>query len=125
MYNFRQLRSTMEARVRELGEVEGRRRFVQELHEAVGLRVCVEGTNELVESTDDRGRKVLAKNRINPAEVSLRDLAEAIGGREFVESFNPNGGGPDAVDLIEAGPAIDPTAFINTNAYSAAVAGLL
>lgn len=124
MYNFRSLRDTLQGRVADLGPGKGHRRFVEELHEAVGLRKHDEESGELVESFDDNGKKVLATNRVKPNQFSLKELAEAIGGRDFVESFNPDNGG-DMVALLEAGPAIDPTAFLNINTFSAAVGGLV
>lgn len=131
MYTFRQLRETLEGRIAEAqanGQTEaaGRRRWVEELHEAIGLRVHDKDSDELVESFDESGRKVLANNRISPRNFSLKELAEAIGGRDFVEQFRPGGDGrSDSIDLLEAGPGVDPTAFLNINTFTAAVGGLI
>jgi hypothetical protein len=102
----------------------GRKQFVLEMREQLGLMERTEdGT--LVESLDDSGNPVIAKGALSPREFSLKDIAVAIGGYEFYESFEP-GEGPDAVALLESGAAgIDPTQFINTNTFTASVAGLL
>lgn len=107
----------------------GRRQFVMELREQFGLAERVKDGNgkptaELVESVDDSGNPVLAKSRLSPHEFSLKEIAQAIGGQEFVESFDPNNGA-DATELLEAGPAVDPTHFLNINTFTAATAGLV
>jgi hypothetical protein len=102
----------------------GRAQFVRELHEQVGL-LERDGSGNLVESVDDMGNPRLAKGRLSPYEFSLKEIARAIGGEQFVESFEP-GNGPDSVALLEAGGlGIDPTHFLNTNTFTAAVTGLL
>lgn len=101
----------------------GRAKFVQHVREQVGL-MKRDDEGALVESLDEHGNPALAKSRISPYEFSLKELAHAIGGAAFVESFDPNEGA-DAVALLEAGPGLDPTAMLNINTFSAATAGLL
>jgi hypothetical protein len=126
MYTYRELRETLEGRIQELGEGPGRRRFVEEIYESVGLRVHDEESGEMVESFDEVGRRVLADNRVKASQFSFAELAEAIGGHDFYESFRPNGNNrSDNLEIIEAGPGVDPTAFLNINTFSAAVGGLI
>jgi len=126
MYTFRELRKTLDGRIAELGEGPGRRRFVEEIHEAVGLRKHDEETGELIESFDEGGKKVLAENSVKANQFSFAEMAEAIGGREFLESFRPGSNDrSDTLELLEAGPGVDPTAFLNINTFSAAVGGLI
>src|SRR5690349_2793869 len=72
-------------------ELAGRRQFVLELREQLGLMERDED-GVLVESLDDRGNPVIAKGALSPYEFSLKDLAVAIGGHEFHESFEPGEG---------------------------------
>lgn len=125
MYTFRQLNDSLQGHVDELGPGRGHQAFVREVHEAVGLLERNE-SGDLVESFDEDGSRRLAPGRVSPNEFSLARMAEAVGGRDFLESFNPESpSGSDAVNLLEAGPGVDPTAFLNTNTFSAAVGGLI
>lgn len=97
----------------EQSESKGRLRFVEEIRESLGI------------TEDQYGRPTLGKNRLAPEEYSLRTLAEATCGRDFVEEyFNPVSG-LDRMTMLEAGPGLDPTAMLNINTYSLAVAGLV
>ena len=102
----------------------GRMQFVKELREQVGLMTRAEGSADLVESVDQSGNPKLADGRVSPYEFSFKEMALAIGGERFVESFDPNNGA-DAVTLLEAGPGVDPTHFLNINTFNAATTGLL
>jgi hypothetical protein len=123
MPNLKTLRSQLESAVNSFGETEGRIKFVEEIKESVGL-LTRDSEGNLIESVDDNGNPALAKGSWKPEEYSLRNLAIAIGGHSFYESMEP-GEGPDMKALLEAGPGIDPTNFINTNVFSASVAGLV
>lgn len=130
MISKKALRRLLEARCNEARDPRrGRVRFVNEVRATLGLMEEVRdestGQVEFVESVDEFGRPALAKSRAKPEEFSLRELAEAIGGEGFVDTyFNPQGG-VDQITLIEAGAAIDPTAMININTFSLATAGLV
>jgi hypothetical protein len=73
---------------------------------------------------DDRGLPYFKHQaRVRPSEISLRSLAEAIHGHEFVEEWYHPAGGFTFGNLMEA--AIDPTAFSNINLFNLATAGLI
>ena len=129
------LRKLLEARVSEAcsrqpgaaGERAGRAAFVEDLRYRLGLMVKSnpnDPNSSLVESVDGFDRPSLAEGRIRPEEFSLRELAEAICGEAWVEGLRP-GDRPTLTDLMEAGPGVDPTSFVNVSTYSAAVTGLL
>lgn len=104
---------------------EGKRQWIRELQEQVGLLERTE-TGDLVESVNEDGERRLSKQRqAKPEDFSIQDLAYAIGGREFLESFNPGHDSPDAVDLLEAGPGIDPTRFAATNLLTLATGAMV
>lgn len=93
----------------------GRRQFVAELREQLGITV------------NDHGQPCIRDQGNSPREFSLRTLGEGILGRDVFEAlYDPErSGSMDALDLYEAGPGIDPTAFLNVSAFSSAVAGLI
>lgn len=127
MPKLKTIRKNLESHIASAGEQQGRINFVQEVKESVGLLVRSDPddlASELVESVDENGTRKIAKNSWRPEEYSFRDLALAIGGQKFLESFQPGEGG-DAIDLLEAGPGIDPTTFLNTNLFTATVGGLV
>lgn len=130
MIKMKKLRGLLESRIAEAGDERlGRKRFIDDIHAQVGLLVEEKDfdgkpTGALIESTDDSGNRVIAKGSVKPEEFSLRELAEAIGGRDFVDSFHPSES-PDRHALLEAGPGLDPTAFLNISTFSASVAGLI
>lgn len=130
MFQKRALRRLLESCVNETRDpVRGRQRFVGELWATLGIVTAskpdAQGNVEFMESVDELGRPVIAKGAARPEEFSLRLLAESIGGEEWVETyFSPNGGA-DRLTLLEAGPGIDPTAFLNINTFSLATAGLV
>lgn len=128
MFRRRQLRHLLESRVAEYGGDyrQGLNRFVHDFHTALGLEVQQgEGaTATFTESTDDLGNPTLAKNRARAEEVSIRQLGEAIFGTdEFERRFDPEETGGRVTHLLE-GP-VDPTYFLNINAFSSSVAGLV
>ena len=53
----------------------------------------------------------LKKGELKPEEFSIRELAEVTLGTSWVKQLDPRGGG--GVDLMEAGDAVDVTAFSN------------
>jgi hypothetical protein len=55
-------------------------------------------------------RQALVQGHLRPEDFSLRELAEATVGPEFVRRMDPRQGG---VKLLEAGDAVDVTAFSN------------
>jgi len=55
-------------------------------------------------------REALHKGHLRPEDFSIRDLAEATLGTSWVRQLDPRA---DAVGLVEAGEAIDATAFSN------------
>lgn len=90
--------------------------FVRELRDDV---LCI--------TEDNHGNPTIGSGAARPEEFSIKEMAEAICGPEFVrEYFNPTTG-IDRVGLLEAGPAggLDPTAMLNINAFSLAVGGLI
>lgn len=129
MFNKKKIRQLLEARVNEArNPTRGRQRFVAEIWETLGLcttSVGQRGEIAVMESRDEFGRPFLAKGHAQPEEFSLKELGQAIMGDEsFDRVFNPNGGA-DMVTLLEAGPGIDPTAFLNINTFTLAVSGLV
>ncbi|MGH8356223.1 MAG: hypothetical protein ACRESF_01905 [Pseudomonas sp.] len=133
MIPMRNLRALREARISEsmqhgtdlTGYRRGAMAFVRELHESLGVAVTDQG--RAIIPLDARGLPVRPKNVMRPEEYSLRGLAEAIMGHEFVEDyFHPAGGnGFDFSNrhLLEA--AIDPTAFVDISTFNLGVAGLV
>lgn len=113
MIRVKKLRQMLQAHVGQYGDIEGRERFVEGVHDLLGI-----GRNE-----DDQ--PTLAPNRALPKEFSLRYLAEAIGGHEWVEEYFDPSEGPSIRRLLEAGPGVDPTSFLNINTFNLAVAGLV
>jgi hypothetical protein len=135
MYAKKELRRLYEARIEETPtelsarqrHVMGAARFVDDVHAMLGIKKQTgEGRNaRFTESRDEMGQPKFQPNRAKPDEFSLRHLAEAIGGEEWVENyFNPQGAKGSTQDLLEAGPGIDPTAALNINVFSLTVAGL-
>lgn len=102
---------------------EARLNFVRLFHDTMGVGLDADATPtfRLKEST---GKPELLPNSCKPEEVSLRNLAEAIMGHEFVNNFyHPSSGYNFNNPLTEA--AIDPTAFININTFNLSVSGLV
>lgn len=129
MFRTKQIRRLLEARVNEArDQVAGRNAFIMELWSTLGLlnRHVNERTGAVTftESVDDLGRPTIADHAARPAEFSLRELAEGIFGDSFDRYFNPHDQFSRQV-LLEAGPGIDPTAFLNINTFSLATSGLI
>ena len=61
------------------------------------------------EATVQHLREALEARHLSPEDFSLRELAEAIVGPDWVRQLDPRGG----VTLLEAGDAVDMTAFSN------------
>ncbi len=118
MFKSENISTLMEARIEETEArggtaIDGRRVFVRELYETLGLH------------EDNYGRLAIAPNSASPQEFSLRELAEGICGYATVKKYFDPANRGDCMSLLEAGPGIDPTAFVNINTFSLAVAGLL
>ena len=62
------------------------------------------------ERTAKHLREVLGEGSLHPEDFSLRELAEATVGHEWLRRIDPRSGG---VRLLEAGEAVDVTAFAN------------
>lgn len=118
----------MRSSMRHGTDLDGYRRgclaFVREFHDCMGVVLDDQAkpTFAIHEST---GRMHKLPNSARPEEVSLRQLAEAVHGYDFVEEFyNPNNGFDfGSRQLVES--AVDPTAFLNINTFNLAVAGLV
>lgn len=125
------------SRIRQLYEDRKPRGFVSLVEHLLGL--ADEAGNRY---HDVHGNIVLRTDlqRVKPSEFSLRALAEALVGEEWVESLGPGSmsrqyrmlealqaqhAEPDPRRLFEAGPGVDVSAFLNINAYSLAVGGLI
>ena len=70
-------------------------------------------------------REALREGQLKAEDFSLRELAEATVGPEWVKRLDPRSG--DGVRLLEAGDAVDVTAFSNITGqivYSRILAGL-
>lgn len=133
MFHAKPLQRLLEARINEADgdfaqkQLTGRNTWIMELWSTLGLlnrNVAKDGSVSFAESVDDLGRPAIAPNSAKATEFSLRHLAEAIFGDSFDRHFNPYEGG-DRMALLEAGPGIDPTAFLNINTFSLATSGLV
>lgn len=135
MINSIRVKSLYESRSREGG---GRRRFVEEIRHNLGLSDANGNDHR-----DLAGNKKLGERSIRPEQFSIRELAEAIIGpswkvlcddsqrgqfaavqraRALVESGFPG----DRKALLEStGVGIDPTAFLDINAFTSVVGGLI
>jgi hypothetical protein len=100
----------------------GQAGFCRLLHESLGL------------TEDELGRTVVSDRlsdgtrRFRPEEFSFKELAEAMVGPEWVQKLDPRankGTDPHGTPLLEAGTAVQPSAFADINAYSTAVGGLI
>ena len=67
----------------------------------------LEGADRTVHALGD----ALNKGELQPEEFSIRELAEITLGTGWVKQLDPRGGG--GVNLMEAGDAVDVTAFSN------------
>ena len=97
--------------------------FVRQVHDDLG--VALDSRGRPTYHRDEEGKAYRAKGSARPDEYSLRYLAEAIMGHDFVEEYYHPSGGMDfsSRPLMEA--AIDPSEFINISTYNLAVAGLV
>jgi len=131
MISRRKLRQLFEARTSEAmtngtdlaGYRQGCVQFVREFHETLG--VALDESCRPTVPVNERGLPYKTEGSARASEVSIRALAEAIHGRDFVEEYYHPSGGFDFGDrhLLEA--AIDPTAFLNISAFNLSVAGLV
>ena len=129
MINSVKVRSLYESRTRESG---GRRRFVEEIRQNLGL-----SDNNGNDHRDLAGNKKLGERSIRPEQFSLRELAEAIigpswrdvcdeGQRANFASLQRARTLSEGSHLLEStGIGVDPTAFLNINAFTSVVGGLI
>jgi hypothetical protein len=130
VFRKKQIRQLFEGRTREAmahgTDTAGYRRgclaFLEDFHAAMGVAFEGRPTYAIQEAT---GRPYKVPGTASADEVSVRALAEAICGHDFVEEYyNPDNSfdfGTRA--LTEA--ALDPTAFVNVNVFNLSVAGLV
>ena len=123
MIRTKSIRDLFRARLQENRSPQaGRRAFLKDWYEMLGLAQGERSQPEYL--TEGDGRYHFGEGRASPSEVSIRSLAEAIHGHEFVEDFyHPNSGYDFREPLQEA--AIDPTAMLNISTFNLAVAGLV
>lgn len=135
MIGFKALRGLFEGRkqaAHAAGQTlgQGRLTALMEFHNHLGLETDHRGVPMI--PLDDRGLPVLKPNRVKSSEISLRNLAEAIMGHDFVdEYYHPNSGynfglmgNPLSVRSVQEA-AIDPSAFVDINTFNLATAGLI
>jgi hypothetical protein len=123
---FKSLRSLFanrleEARRNSRSFNDGRYAALREFHDMLGLNTDARGFPQV--QLDERGLPLLKPGRIQAREFSLRGLAEAIMGHDFVEEYYHPNSGFNFTSIREA--AIDPSAFININTFNLATAGLI
>jgi hypothetical protein len=128
MINHAKLRKLFEGRTAK-DEKAGRLQFVEDVHLMLGLVEEVKdaaGNHVGFERVrDEYGRPKLAEGRARPEEFSIQAIARAIfTEQQYDQFFNPDSGA-DRRQLIEAGPGLDPTAFLNINTFSLTTAGLV
>lgn len=128
------LRALFEARISEAmqhgTDMAGYRRgclaFAREFHETMGTVLREErGAIQADVHVNDRGLPYKPRNSAHANEVSLRDLAEAIMGHDFVNQYYDPRNNFDFSNrsLMEA--AVDPTAFVNINTFNISISGLV
>jgi hypothetical protein len=133
MINSMRVRSLYESRTRESG---GRKRFVEEIRHNLGLSDANGNDHR-----DLAGNKKLGERSIRPEQFSLRELAEAIIGPSWrvicddshrsqfaaiqrARSLAEAAGTTNSL-MESTGVGLDPTAFLNINAFSSVVGGLI
>lgn len=98
--------------------------FVREFHEVMGVALG-DDCKPTFAINESNGQPWKPPATAKASEVSLRDLAEAIMGHDFVEShYHPNSG-IDFGNRLIMEAAIDPTAFLNISTFNLSVAGLV
>lgn len=111
MFEVKQLRRLLEARVNEAGDQrKGRQRFVKEIHESLGV------------TRDGFGRATIKPGSASPYEYSIPKLAKAIGGDRFIEYLCSD---HSTTNLTLREAAVDATTFANINTLTLAVGGLI
>lgn len=132
--NTLKMKSLYESRIK---ETNGRWRFLTEMRHGLGL--CDKDGSDY---KDIAGNRILKDPKIAPEAFSLQELAEAVVGGSWRVVFNPENGTMaqytvarsmmesghpgDARALVEStGFGLDPGAFLNINAYTALVGGLV
>lgn len=128
MYTYQQLHEHYTGRLTEQvnGETvdprRGRLNFLKDFYEALGLKYDSDPTRVFVK--DAKGRPTYPANSLSADDFSIKELAEVICGRRFVEQFyHPNSGFDFSNPLTEA--ALDPSAFLNVSTFNLTVAGLV
>jgi len=128
------LRSLFESRSKESNGV---LRFVNEIKQGLGL-----SDSKGHENKDASGNRILKDRHLKPEQMSLQELAEGIVGPSWRNLFSPDSrqlskylqarsvlesrfGGDTRALLENVGVGIDPTAFLNINAFTSVVGGLI
>jgi len=136
MLNMFKVRDLYETRLNEGGN--GRIKFVNEIRHMLGL--CDANGNDY---KDRAGNRTLKEQQVRPEDFSLQELAEGICGRSWKTIFDPAQGelfskmtlARSLVEQVEPGDrrallentgfGIDPSAFLNINAYTILTGGLI
>jgi hypothetical protein len=136
MLNMFKVRDLYETRLNEGGN--GRIKFVNEIRHMLGL--CDANGNDY---KDRAGNRTLKEQQVRPEDFSLQELAEGICGRSWKAIFDPAQGelfskmtlARSLVEQVEPGDrrallentgfGIDPSAFLNINAYTILTGGLI
>lgn len=121
--NIRKLFQSRISEARSPKSGEGHRAFLREWYETLGL--IPDSRMRPTYITEGVGRYTFGEGRASPSEVSLRGLADAIMGHDFVEEYYHPSGGMDFGNRHIMEAAIDPTAFLNISTFNMSVAGLV
>ena len=104
---------------------QGRLAALREFHDLLGLETDPRTGSPMV-PLDERGMPESKPGRARASEFSLRHLAEAICGHDFVEEYyHPSGGFDFGLSRHLQESAIDPSAFVNINTFNLTTAGLI
>ncbi len=99
-------------------------RFLEDFHESLGVQFDGRRMKPTYPKGDD-GRPTKTPGTLRADEYSIRYLAEAILGHDFVDEYYQPSGGFDFTNRQLMESAIDPTAFLNINVFNLSVAGLV
>jgi len=98
----------------------GQRQFTKEIRQNLGL---VDGNGNYYR--DRAGNRRLGATSWIPEQFSIQESAEAIVGPNWKRTLAPEGGTMGQTLLESSGVGIDPTAFLNINAFTSVVGGLI
>ena len=117
MISLNKVRSHFESRTSEAG---GHKQFGIDIRHNLGL--CDAQGNDY---RDNAGNKRLGERSLTAEQFSIQEAAEGIVGRDWRNVFSPQGGTMAKTLLESSGVGIDPTAFLNINAFTSVVGGLI